>query len=133
VDRLAPETLGELRRLLEEEQALARAGDYEALLRTNRAFHARIFGACSNRWVLQFLTQLGDYTYRLRRTFPQSPGRIVAAASEHVAMLDALERRDADELSRLAELHNQRALADLMRRLEDATARQETTRMQETT
>jgi DNA-binding GntR family transcriptional regulator len=125
VGRLTPETLRELHRLLEEEQALTKAGDYEALLRTNRAFHALIFAACGNRWVLQFLTQLGDYTYRLRRTYPQSPSRIVAAASEHVAMLDALARGDADELSRLVDLHNQRALADLMPQLEDAIVRQE--------
>jgi DNA-binding GntR family transcriptional regulator len=126
VGRLTPETLRELRRLLKREQSLTRAGDYEALLRTNRAFHTRVFAACTNRWALQFLTQLGDYTYRVRRTYPQSPDRIVQAASEHVAMLDALERDDAEELSRLVDQHNQRALADLMRQLENATRRQET-------
>jgi DNA-binding GntR family transcriptional regulator len=125
VGRLTPETLRELHRLLEEERALTKAGDYEALLRTNRAFHARIFAACGNRWVLQFLAQLGDYTYRLRRAYPQSPSRIVAAASEHVAMLDALERGDADGLSHLVDLHNQRALADLMPQLGDSRVRQE--------
>jgi DNA-binding GntR family transcriptional regulator len=122
IAQVTPALLSELHDLLDQEQALLREGDYEALLRTNRAFHSRIFQACPNQWVVGFLNQLGNYTYRVRRTYPQSSHRIVESASEHVAMLRALEAGDVDGLERLVRQHNERARDDLLRQLAGAAA-----------
>ncbi len=81
----------------------------EAHGRNNRILHQAICEAAHNRYLMQALTQLSDSLGLLPGTTFQIPGRPVEARKEHLAIVAAIERRDADEAERLARQHIQLA------------------------
>ncbi len=81
----------------------------EAHGRNNRILHQAICEAAHNRYLVQALTQLSDSLGLLPGTTFQVPGRPQEAREEHLAIVAAIERRDADEAERLARLHIQHA------------------------
>jgi hypothetical protein len=81
----------------------------EALGRNNRILHQAICEAGHNRYLMQALKQLSDSLGLLPGTTFQVSGRPLEARKEHLAMIAAIERRDADEAERLARLHIQLA------------------------
>jgi DNA-binding GntR family transcriptional regulator len=81
----------------------------EAHGRNNRILHQAICEAAHNRYLVQALTQLSDTLGLLPGTTFQVPGRPFEARNEHLPMIAAIERRDADEAERLARQHIQLA------------------------
>ena len=77
--------------------------------RNNRILHQAICEAAHNRYLMQALTQLSDSLGLLPGTTFQIPGRPAEARKEHLAIVAAIEKRDADEAERLARLHIQLA------------------------
>ena len=118
-ERLTENNLAELREVVAEYAQLENATPEERL-RRNRVLHARIGELSGNRWAMEFLRQLWNYIYRVRRSYPQSEARVRAAAVEHNAILAALASRDGERAERLAREHNERAVADLMQRLAES-------------
>lgn len=114
---LTDATLGELHDLLAAAPALVTAGDSVGLMRVNRDFHARIYDACRNRWVVEFCRQLWNYVYRLRRRYPQSPERQQGAVREHECILEALTQRDGACAEALIREHCARSRDDLLAQL----------------
>jgi DNA-binding GntR family transcriptional regulator len=114
---LSPAALAELRVLLERMAGELASGDRTALLLSNRAFHQRIYDAYPNTWSAEFLRQLWNHTYRLRRLYPQSLDRLRATAAEHQAIVAALEDCDGELAERLVRQHNERSRDDLLRQL----------------
>jgi DNA-binding GntR family transcriptional regulator len=120
--RLSPAALQDLQNLLDQMQSLIERDDREALLRMNRAFHSRIYEASGNKWAGEFLRQLWNYTYRVRRLIPQSPARLRQAAVEHRAILEALAACDGVAAEQLVREHCARARDDVLAQLmEDAS------------
>jgi DNA-binding GntR family transcriptional regulator len=114
---LSARALGELREVLAPALALVAASDWEALLRVNREFHARIYAACRNRWVSEFCRQLWNYVYRLRRRYPQSARRQQEAVDEHLEILEALAAHAGDRADALIRGHCVRSRDDLLDQL----------------
>jgi len=77
--------------------------------RNNRVLHQAICEAAHNRYLMQALTQLSDTLGLLPGTTFQVPGRPQEARNEHLAIIAAIARRDADEAERLARQHIQLA------------------------
>jgi DNA-binding GntR family transcriptional regulator len=71
----------------------------------NRAFHAAIYEAAHNRYLLSMLQGMHDTLMLLPSTTFAVTGRQGDAVGEHAALLDAIERRDPDEAERLAREH----------------------------
>jgi DNA-binding GntR family transcriptional regulator len=71
------------------------AGDFQALAAQNVAFHAAIYAATHNRYLLRALNGLRDSMALLGRTTYAMPGRVGAAHGEHRIVVDAIARRDA--------------------------------------
>lgn len=117
VGRLSAGDIAALRSLIERSRALAKAGDFGAILTLNRAFHDRIYGASPNRWRDEFYRQLCNYVYRLRRCYPQRPTRVQQTIREHQALLDALVAGDADTAERIVREHCRRSRDDLLSQL----------------
>jgi len=96
-DRLAaraasPVELEELQAINEEMGAAT--GDSAALVRLNRQFHARLFDAARNRFLLKSMASVETTLLILGPSSMESPERVQEALVEHRALLDALFIRD---------------------------------------
>lgn len=74
-------------------------------MRLNTQFHRAIHQASHNRYIERALAQLSDSLALLPGTTFAQPGRPTAAHAEHLAILNALERRMPDEAEKLARRH----------------------------
>lgn len=79
--------------------------DAARVAQLNRAFHAAIYEAAHNRYLLSMLEGMHDTLMLLPSTTFAVGGRQEDAVREHAALLDAIERRDPDEAERLAREH----------------------------
>ena len=77
------------------------------IAKINRLFHQSIHDAAHNRYLAQALLQLDDSLSLLPGTTFETPGRPEAAHEEHLAILAAIEARDANRAEHLARLHIQ--------------------------
>ena len=71
----------------------------------NRAFHAAIYEAAHNTFLLTILDVMHDTLMLLPSTTFAVDGRQGCAVGEHLAILDAIERRDPDAADDLARSH----------------------------
>jgi DNA-binding GntR family transcriptional regulator len=76
--------------------------------RENSIFHAQVYRAAHNRFLLKSLQGLHDSVALLGRTTFAAPGRIVEAWSEHAAIVAATAQRDEAEAEALARRHVRR-------------------------
>ncbi|MFE3236579.1 GntR family transcriptional regulator [Kitasatospora indigofera] len=97
------------RRALEDAAALIGAGETQGLGIANRRFHRELYTACDNSFLCAFLDQLQDLTafvaglgWRLQATFEEE-------ATEHAAILEAMEQGDADRAEELTRAHIRKA------------------------
>lgn len=118
--RLAPAVMANLRALLAEMETTHECQDQEALLRLDRAFHACICEAYPNRWASEFLRQIWNHAYRVRRTYPRSKARLRVVLGEHQAILAALDAGDGERAENLVRRHLEGARDDLLERLQSA-------------
>ena len=75
----------------------------------NWLFHATIHEAAHNHYLAQALSQLSDSLALLPRTTFEVRSRTEEARKEHLAMLEAIERRAPEEADRLARKHIENA------------------------
>lgn len=95
--------IGFLFELLKKERT---AGPNPArLAEHNRLFHEALYGAAHNRYLLDSLNALADSLALLRPTSYEVPGRAEAARREHVAIADAIKRRDRKAAEKAARAH----------------------------
>jgi len=105
--RVPPESWDELRPLAEDTLTAAACGDCAAYAETDRAFHTAVLRMAGNE---QLVAIAEDVQRRAqRRPMPLAPARraaeLLGAASEHVALLDALRVRDLTAVERLLHGH----------------------------
>ncbi len=80
-------------------------GDPPKLARLNRDLHGGIYEAAHNRYLMRTLNELHDALALLTSTTFTVPGRPELAIGEHARIIDAIEKRDADEAERAAREH----------------------------
>lgn len=84
----------------------AEAGtDPARLAEINRGFHAAIYAAAHNRYLLDALNALSDSLALLRSTTYEVPGRAAAARREHREIAEAIRGRDRDAAEHAARAH----------------------------
>jgi DNA-binding GntR family transcriptional regulator len=101
--RRTDEHVADMRRLLEEGDALVVAEKWAELANVNTAFHASVSSASGNRELADLLAQ---YSRRITWIFSQSAitaGR--HAWSEHSSIADAIERQDEGAAEDLIRQH----------------------------
>ncbi len=104
--------LSKLRALLDEEQAAVSRGDRGAAIRLSGAFHVAVAAARGEGVLTGFLGSLVSQSSLVIALY----GRTQAAAcghDEHIAILRALEARDAEDAARLMGDHLDHILSDL--------------------
>jgi DNA-binding GntR family transcriptional regulator len=88
----------------------AQDGTAEDIARANTLFHEAIYEAAHNRYLMRMLEDLNDSLALLPDTTFSAPGRVVAAKSEHGAILDAINKRDPAGAEKAACTHIDNAL-----------------------
>ena len=90
-------------------EAALEARDALAMIETNRDFHLAISQAAENRYLKQFHTRLLDEGRRFLRLYFRSFDDSLPPEfrDEHMQMIEAIERQDADLAERLAHEHTQ--------------------------
>lgn len=103
----APSEIATLHQIARE---FARHGDDpEMMARVNREFHATIYEAAHNRYLMRMLDEVHDALALVPGTTFSVKGRPEAAILEHAAILEAIEQHDPDAAERAARLHIERA------------------------
>ena len=100
----APSDIASMRQIAEA-FAEAPEADLARVAHLNRAFHAAIYDAAHNRYLITMLTDMHDALMLLPSTTFEAAGRQAEAVVEHAAILAAIEARDPDEADRLSQLH----------------------------
>lgn len=98
-----------LGKIIDDETAAEDAdAQYHAFL--NKQFHAAIYHAANNKYLLKSLKSLQDAIGRLQATTFSWPGRPKLAIREHRGILRAIAKRDAAAAESLARAHIREAL-----------------------
>jgi len=90
-------------------EAALKARDVLAMIESNRHFHIAISEAAQNRYLKQFHARLLDEGRRFLRLYFRSFDDSLPPefCDEHVQIIEAIERQDADLAERLAHEHTQ--------------------------
>lgn len=88
----------------------------------NRALHLFICECADTQLILKMMRKIFDHWARLRRVYLQDVAneRVSDAQTEHKLLLEALKRRDPDEVERIIRYHNRGALSTYVHYLESA-------------
>jgi DNA-binding GntR family transcriptional regulator len=88
-----------------QSQATNKSLTLEALAKLNRKFHEVIYVSTHNRYLLQMLNSLRSALALLQGTTYSLKGRTETAASEHRAIVEAIEARNPDAAEAAARTH----------------------------
>jgi DNA-binding GntR family transcriptional regulator len=115
--RLDAATLTRLTRLAGEMEAAA--GDVDAFLRADRAFHLDSYAGAAGTETWQIIARMWNTTQHYRREFTRlsanRPEGMAVTHLEHRLLLDCLERGDADDAERVLVTHIRRTRLELAR------------------
>lgn len=96
-----------LRDMIEADRG--RLDDPAYLAKTNQRFHAALYRASHNRYLVEMLQGLRTSMWLLGPTTLAHPGRSEEALLEHVRVIDAIEQGDADAAEQAAKEHIRKA------------------------
>ncbi|CAI2933042.1 GntR family transcriptional regulator [Aminobacter niigataensis] len=88
----------------------AAADDPKLAAQWNRQFHARLYDAARNRYLRQAVEDLQETIALLPDTTFIQEGRTATATQEHVSIMEAIRRRDAEGAEKAAVDHIKAAL-----------------------
>lgn len=91
-------------------QFAAAADDPKLAAQWNRQFHARLYDAARNRYLRQAVEDLQETIALLPDTTFIQEGRTATATQEHVSIMEAIRRRDAEGAEKAAVDHIKAAL-----------------------
>jgi DNA-binding GntR family transcriptional regulator len=83
----------------------------DAFFVTNEQFHMTLLEIAGNRWRTQIVAGLRKVMKLNRHHSLFRPGRMAGSLAEHRAIVDAIERGDADAAARLMRVHFDNGLA----------------------
>ena len=113
--------IAHLRGMIAEEKDAAAAP--ERLAEINARFHAALYHASHNRYLLRALTSLTDALSLLGRTTLGMPGRADAARREHRRLVKAIAGRDEETAEQTARAHIRAAQDARLKMLPDGSDR----------
>jgi len=108
-ERISPDGLEELERLLVQVAECAKAGDLDRLVEVDTQFHAVLYRASRNERLAQMISTLLEQIQRFRRITMGSPGRMQETLEEHRRLVDAVADRNVSLAQALAIEHMENA------------------------
>jgi len=113
--RLAAETanpleISILRGVLEDIRIVIPSRDHEKIRNLTGEFWCRIYEASRNYRLIRLLLDLQQQVRRFGKSTLSLPGRVEEMVSSYEGLIQAIERRDADDAERIARLNRRRTL-----------------------
>ena len=118
-DGTPPARLEALREAVTQMDAALDADDLEAWARADDRFHRLILASCRNNRLKAIIEQFWDQSHRVRMLTLRLRPKPTGSNSDHRALVDAIERRDAETARRIHHEHRAksgRMLVDLLER-----------------
>ena len=119
-ERRTAAELRELAVLQDRWEAAAATGEAQPMLLANLRLHARINAISDNPEAQELYTRGFNLIRVLRGRAGFTPSRIAAVREQHLALLEALRARDAEEARRISLVHGETARDDLLAQLQSA-------------
>lgn len=113
-ESLTGEALAELKELAALQEFYANRGDLEKLCALDGTFHEAIYRASRSRPLEHMLTGFHHYIRHARSVSFKRSGRALKAVAEHREIVEALERRDAEQAATLMVAHITKARDNLL-------------------
>lgn len=115
VEKVTEELVHALEGINEELRAAVDAApaDMGRVLDLNNRFHQTLSDASGNRKLSRLVTVYRRQTLRYNYIYLSAVSRLRQSVEEHRAMIEALRRKDVDEVGRMVRLHNDAALRAL--------------------
>jgi DNA-binding GntR family transcriptional regulator len=111
---MAQDDFDALERILTTTEEQVSAGDLEGFLKSNRAFHLRIYAAAANAVLARVIESLWDLGERYRRSYLQLPARARESTNEHRRLFELLRRRDVAAAGAYMRDHNDKTMRVLL-------------------
>lgn len=108
------EQIGRLEKIAQEFDAIAGRGPNARSVALNREFHNVINSHDDNAELMLILERHQGVAQMMRHDFGVGPQRAALAGKEHLHLVDALRKRDAVEVRRIAAHHVRGTLADIL-------------------
>lgn len=112
--RISEADLAEARRINGESERCAERDDIPGYIRSDRLFHFRLLEASGLDRICDVASGLWQTTHRYRRVYTFLPHRIEISVAEHRLLLDAIERRAAEDAAELYRVHTRRTRLTLV-------------------
>jgi DNA-binding GntR family transcriptional regulator len=103
--RMSPEHLAELKEVSANYNAAVAEGNMEHMIANDTRFHRIIVDSCNNKILVQMIEQLQELVLRFRYIHYDNFRRAAEMPAEHQAILDAIEKGDADAAREAADIH----------------------------
>ena len=101
VKRISRDDLAEIKRLQKEYVRTVERHSFEEMVLKNEEFHRALYAASRNKLLCDLLEKVRNVTFPLRYSAYFIPGRSEQSIRDHVAMIDALEKKDLTALTQV--------------------------------
>ena len=122
-ERITDEDKEKLRESVELSEFYINKKDTEHQKELDTAFHALIYTATGSRMLGEILSELHKKAKLYRKISLGTQGRAERSVAEHREILEAIEARDARAAERLTQNHVQKALAGILKGLDNEKRR----------
>lgn len=124
-ERIEPEELEELNRLLLEITKASASGSMEKIVKLDTAFHDVLYKASRNDRLRNIINNLREQITGIRGTSMRYPGRLADTIEEHRALVDSIAARDSEKAQAAARIHLENAEHTLLKAMAEEQQVQE--------
>ena len=124
-ERIEPEELEELNRLLLEITKASASGSMEKIVKLDTAFHDVLYKASRNDRLRNIINNLREQITGIRGTSMRYPGRLADTIEEHRALVDSNAARDSEKAQAAARIHLENAEHTLLKAMAEEQQVQE--------
>lgn len=110
----ASDDLQELSELLDKSEACARSNDLSGYQELDRTFHKRVFECAELPRLHQVISSLWNTAHQYQAIYTRLPRKLEFSIIEHRLLLNALERRIAEDAAQIHLLHIRRTRLSLL-------------------
>ena len=102
---ISQDKIDELRELALHIQVLAKRSDFVLFIENDRKFHHQILELCQNKPLVEYADQLRSQTRIHGIPYLIDSGRLLSSSNEHLALLDAMEKRNYKLVGEITSQH----------------------------
>lgn len=119
IDNITDDEVNELKDLYELMEFYTGKGDIDRIAKLNTEFHQVIFNASKSNILINLLNDFQLYVRWARHESLSMPGRMEKALEEHKKILEAFEKKDADEVVKTLTAHIENSSKNLFNKMTD--------------